>query len=135
MWSPISYLRSSAGANERFRNYGLCGFLVFLLGQPAVAYESCGLASHYGHGDGFNGRVAASGRVFSKDVPTAAHRWLPFGTFLLVRNTQNNKEIIVEITDRCPFFPLRIIDLSYAAFEMLENPRKGLMPVCIKTID
>ena len=135
VWSPISYIRSPARANERLRHHGLCGLLIFLLCQPAGAYEACGLASHYGHNDGFHGRYTASGVLFDKNVPSTAHRWLPFGTMLSVRNTQNNKEIVIKVTDRGPFFPLRIVDLSYAAFSMLENPAKGLMPVCIKTID
>ena len=135
VWSPISYIRSSPGAYERLGHYGLRGLLILLLCQPAMAYQACGLASHYGHNDGFDGRITASGAYFNKNVPTTAHRWLPFGTLLLVRNTQNNKEIIVKVTDRGPFYPLRIIDLSYAAFGLLENPRNGVMPVCIKTID
>ena len=46
---------------------------------------------------------------------TAAHRTLPFGTWVRVVNLTNDKTVDVRITDRGPFVEDRIIDLSHAA--------------------
>jgi rare lipoprotein A len=40
----------------------------------AKAHAETGLASHYGHGDGFHGLRTASGERFNKMAMTAAHR-------------------------------------------------------------
>lgn len=46
---------------------------------------------------------------------TAAHRTLPFGTWVRVKRLDNNKTVDVRITDRGPFVGGRILDLSHAA--------------------
>lgn len=51
---------------------------------------------------------------------TAAHRTLPFNTWVRVTNLTNNKSIDVRITDRGPFIEGRIIDLSHAAAQAID---------------
>lgn len=51
---------------------------------------------------------------------TAAHRTLPFGTLVLVRNLSNGRSVIVTINDRGPYMNRRIIDLSWAAAKALD---------------
>lgn len=46
---------------------------------------------------------------------TAAHRTLPFGTFVRVVNLENSKTVDVRINDRGP-------TISYAAVEILPVP-------------
>ena len=46
---------------------------------------------------------------------TAAHKTLPFDTYVKVRNLKNNSTVEVRINDRGPFVRDRIIDLSYTA--------------------
>lgn len=72
-----------------------------------------GHASWYG--PGFNGRRAASGERFDQNSMTAAHKTLPFGTVLLVTNTNNSRSILVRINDRGPYVAGRMLDLSAAA--------------------
>jgi rare lipoprotein A len=72
-----------------------------------------GRASWYG--PGFHGKRTASGERFDMDALTAAHRTLPFGTRVRVRNSQNGREVVVRINDRGPHKRDRIIDLSKAA--------------------
>ena len=96
--------------------------------------RSCGVASHYGMGDGFHGRMAADGSIFNRDELTAAHRTLPFGTKLLVENRENGKVVTVTITDRGPFIEGRSLDLSYGAFGRLADPAKGLMNFCYRIV-
>lgn len=72
-----------------------------------------GLASWYG--PGFHGRLTANGERYDMHDLTAAHKTLPFGTEVLVRNPRNGKEVVVRINDRGPFVAGRVIDLSKAA--------------------
>jgi rare lipoprotein A len=72
-----------------------------------------GLASWYGHP--YHGRPAANGEIYDMESFTAAHRTLPFGTWVRVVNLGNDKTVDVRITDRGPFVENRIIDLSHAA--------------------
>ena len=51
---------------------------------------------------------------------TAAHKELPFGTIINVKNLDNpEKNIQVKVNDRGPFVKNRILDLSYAAAKKL----------------
>jgi rare lipoprotein A len=72
-----------------------------------------GKASWYG--PGFQGKRTASGERFDMNALTAAHRTLPFGTRIRVRNSQNGREVVVRINDRGPWAGDRIIDVSKAA--------------------
>lgn len=67
-------------------------------------------ASYYANK--FHGRKTASGALYHKDSLTCAHKTLPFGTILKVRNPRNDKEVYVKVTDRGPFIKGRTIDLS-----------------------
>lgn len=65
---------------------------------------------------------------------TAAHRTLPFDTWVEVTNLVNQKRVDVRITDRGPFFKGRIIDLSLAAARQLDMVQAGIVRVRIKVI-
>jgi len=60
---------------------------------------------------------------------TAAHRTLPFGTVVRVRNLDSGREADVTINDRGPFVEGRILDLSRAAAEKLGAVGPGVIPV------
>jgi rare lipoprotein A len=96
-----------------------------------TAFE--GLASWYG--PGFAGRRTASGEVFDPAQPTAAHRTLPFGTRLLVTNVANGRSVEVRVTDRGPFKPDRVIDLSRGAAEAIDMLRSGVVRVRVEPIE
>jgi rare lipoprotein A len=76
-------------------------------------YVETGIASWYGMK--FQGRKTSSGEKYDMYKKSAAHKTLPFGTYVKVINLSNNKHTIVRINDRGPFVRGRIIDLSYAA--------------------
>ncbi|MDY6969038.1 MAG: septal ring lytic transglycosylase RlpA family protein [Spirochaetota bacterium] len=82
-----------------------------------------GIASWYGRQ--FHGKVTASGERFNMNKFTAAHKTLPFGTVLKVKNLDNGKDVDVIINDRGPYIDGRIIDLSYAASRKLGMTAKG----------
>ena len=72
-----------------------------------------GMASWYGKD--FHGKKTSNGEIYNMYSKTAAHKTLPFGTYVRVENLSNLKEVIVRINDRGPFVTGRIIDLSYGA--------------------
>ncbi|MBF6627097.1 MAG: septal ring lytic transglycosylase RlpA family protein [Proteiniphilum sp.] len=86
-----------------------------------------GKASYYAHR--FHGRRMSDGAPYHKDSLTCAHRTLPFGTLLEVRNPRNNKTVVVKVTDRGPYIRNRIIDLSYAAAKELGIVHMGVAHV------
>jgi rare lipoprotein A len=88
-----------------------------------------GLASYYGKG--FHGRKAADGEPFSQNEMTAAHRQLPLGTKVLVKNRETGEQVEVKITDRGPYADKkrRIIDLSKAAADSVGLVEAGVAPV------
>lgn len=79
--------------------------------------DGSGLASWYG--PGFHGHRTASGEAFNTGGYTAAHRYWPFGTRVLVTNVQNGRSIVVRINDRGPFSAGRVIDLSRASAQAI----------------
>ncbi len=91
-----------------------------------------GLASWYG--PGHHGRPTASGEAFDMHALTAAHRTLPLGTRVRVTNVENGRTVVVEITDRGPYAPDRVIDLSYAAASVLGLLQRGVAPVRLEVL-
>lgn len=65
---------------------------------------------------------------------TAAHRTLPFGTWLEVLDLDNGKKVEVRINDRGPFVKHRVIDLSLGAAREIEMVGPGTARVRLKVI-
>ena len=75
------------------------------------------------------GKRTASGELYRKEVFSAAHRSLPLGALVTVRNPANQREVVVRINDRGPHRPGREIDLSHAAAQALGVARHGVATV------
>jgi rare lipoprotein A len=95
--------------------------------NDADGFKERGLASWYGKK--FHGRKTSSGEVYNMYAMTAAHKTLPLGTYVRVRNLDNGSEIDVRVNDRGPFVAGRIIDLSYTAAKELGVVGPGTAPV------
>lgn len=91
-----------------------------------------GMASFYGAGDGYHGRKTANGEIFNKNKLTAAHKTLPFGTIVKVKNLSNGETVKVRINDRGPFVKGRIIDLSEKAAKKINMRQQGVAEVQLK---
>ena len=91
-----------------------------------------GVASWYG--PGFHGNRTASGQRYDMWALTAAHRTLPMGTIVEVRNLENDRTVRVTINDRGPFAKRRILDLSRAAADALGIVGPGTAPVEIVAV-
>lgn len=96
-------------------------------------FTQYGIASWYG--GFFHGRTAASGERYDMNEFTAAHKTLPFGTEVLVTRLDNNKSVLVRITDRGPYIAGRIIDLSRAAAESIGLIGQGIVRVRIDILE
>lgn len=100
---------------------------------PSTAADQAGLATWYG--GSFAGRRTASGERFDPTKYTAAHRKLPFGTWVEVRRADTGRSVRVRINDRGPFGDeRRIIDLSRKAAEDLDLVREGVSRVEVRVI-
>lgn len=105
---------------------------LFILGQVTTNAQVKqdtfrGKASYYSLR--MTGRKTASGERFHNDSLMCAHRTLPFGTLLRVRNLNNNKEVILKVTDRGPYSKKYILDITQRAARELGFLRKGFAPI------
>jgi rare lipoprotein A len=100
--------------------------------KVAEGWTESGVASWYGVP--YDGRRTSSGEIFDMRALTAAHRTLPFDTWLEVTNLTNGKQVNVRVNDRGPFVDGRIIDLSLAAADRIDMVRAGIVRVKLKVI-
>ena len=91
------------------------------------SFAECGIASTYS-----TGALTANGERYNHMGISAAHKSLPFGTRVVVRNQHTGHSITVRINDRGPFVAGRIIDLSTGAKNALGMD--GLAPVCLEVV-
>jgi rare lipoprotein A len=104
----------------------------FMVYKAQSLYKANGKASFYA--DKFNGRKTSSGERFSNDSLTAAHKYLPFGTRLIVTNLKNDSVVVVRVNDRLPKKSSRTIDLTKAAARKLNFIKSGLTQVYIEEL-
>lgn len=97
-----------------------------------IGSKQQGIASWYG--EPYHGRQAANGEIYNMDALTAAHKTLPFETWVRVKNLSNKKTTEVRITDRGPFVAGRIIDLSRASAREIELVVPGTARVRLEVI-
>jgi len=91
-----------------------------------------GIASWYGKD--FHGKPTSSGEIYDMYQLTCAHTTLPLGTMVMVTNVENGKSVELKVNDRGPFVKDRIIDLSYAAAQMIGMYEKGIAYVKVEVI-
>lgn len=72
------------------------------------------------YGKEFHNRLTASGIRYNMHTMVAAHKTLPFGTKVKLRNPKNGKTVVVTVVDRGPYIRGRSIDLSKAANDKLK---------------
>lgn len=99
---------------------------------PDIGTVETGVASWYGHP--YHGRQAANGEIYDMEKLTAAHRTLPFSTWVRVENLQNGLTVDVRVTDRGPFVGDRIIDLSHAAAQQIAMIGSGIAKVRVTIV-
>ena len=103
--------------------------------SPALAKSGLverGTASWYG--PNFHGRRTANGEIFNTHDLSAAHKSLPFGVVLRVKNLKNGQSVLVRINDRGPYIHKRTLDLSHRAGNALRMLHSGVAPVIYEVI-
>jgi rare lipoprotein A len=102
------------------------------LTYPPSEIVQTGVASWYG--PDFHGKTTSNKEIYNMYDLTAAHKSLPFGTYVIVTNLNNGKSVTVRINDRGPFVKERIIDLSYAAAKAVDMIGTGTAPVRLEIL-
>jgi rare lipoprotein A len=97
-------------------------------GKP-VSTET-GLASWYG--PPYHNHAGADGSIYNENALTVAHRTLPMGTVVRVTNLATGESVLARVTDRGPFVPGRILDLSLAAAKSISVYRAGVAKVRVE---
>jgi len=100
--------------------------------QSPRGFVQTGIASWYGKD--FHGKKTSNGETYDMNAMTAAHKTLPLGVFVKVRNTITGNETVVRVNDRGPFVKGRVIDLSYSAAKALGVDIAGTAPVRIEAL-
>lgn len=104
----------------------IAGAIILVLGSGAVASER-GIASWYSRGN----PVTACGMAFNPYRIAAAHKTLPCGSKVQIIVPETGKSIIVEIFDRGPFIPGRIIDVTVEVARRLGFVDQGVAKVLV----
>ena len=109
----------------------LLGFTILLPapGEDAAEATQCGRASWYAMTS-----ITASGERASPATMTAAHRSLPFGTRVRVKNLSNGRSVVVRINDRGPVSRRLIIDVTKGVAAKLGFVNKGITKVCLEKL-
>src|SRR6202043_3523152 len=95
-------------------------------------FEETGTASWYGAP--YHNRRGSNGEVYDMNAMTAAHLTLPLGSIVRITNLKTNHFAMVRITDRGPFVPGRIVDLSLAAAKALDVYLPGTAKVRLEVL-
>jgi lambda family phage tail tape measure protein len=133
------------------------GQAVIQSAQTAIASNATGptktaKASFYGGPSDptrWHGRKTASGEVYDENGLTVAVPYrsksdkrpsIPFGTYLLVTNPANGKQVVVRVTDTGNFgtdaqYGGRGLDLSYGAAKQLGTVQSGVANVNYQVVD
>lgn len=98
----------------------------------AAGYEASGTASWYGLGDA--GRPTASGTPFDPRAMRVAHKTLPFGTWVRIRNLRNGREAVAMVDDRGPFYGGRVVDATPAVAQQLGFYGDGTVRVRVTAV-
>jgi len=102
---------------------------------PVITPQGTEIGVSSWYGPGFHGQLTASGERYNQDAMTAAHRTLPLGTWVQVRNLGNGRVATVRVNDRGPYKLGRVLDLSYAAAQELGMVGPGTADVEIRLVD
>jgi rare lipoprotein A len=108
------------------------------LAEPVVPPDAAPLATETGraswYGPPYHNRRGSNGEVYNMHAMTAAHRTLPLGSIVRVTNLKTGHSALVRITDRGPFIPGRVLDLSLAAARKVDVYQPGVAEVKVEVM-
>src|SRR5208282_5778053 len=108
------------------------------LAEPTIPADAKPLATEIGnaswYGPPYHNHVGSNGEVYNMHAMTAAHRTLPLGAIVRVTNLKTGHTAFVRITDRGPFIPGRVLDLSLAAARKIDVYLPGIAEVKVEVM-
>ena len=108
------------------------------LTEPVIPTGATPLATEIGraswYGPPYHNRRGSNGEVYNMNAMTAAHRTLPLGSIVRVTNLKTGHTALVRITDRGPFIPGRVLDLSLAAARKIDVYLPGIAEVKVEVM-
>jgi len=108
------------------------------LTEPVIPAGATPLATEIGraswYGPPYHNRRGSNGEVYNMNAMTAAHRTLPLGSIVRVTNLKTGHAALVRITDRGPFIPGRVLDLSLAAARKIDVYLPGIAEVKVEVM-
>lgn len=114
------------------RTIALTAAALLLAVCPVFAHSVTGTASWYG--PGFEGRKQANGKPFRSRGVSAAMRAFPLGSRVRITSLRTHRHVDLTITDRGPYVPGRIVDLSQGAARRLGMEHDGIGRVRVERI-
>jgi rare lipoprotein A len=109
------------------------------LAEPSIPAGIAPIATETGkaswYGPPYHNRRGSNGEVYNMHAMTAAHRTLPLGSIVRVTNLKTEHSALVRITDRGPFIPGRVLDLSLAAARKLDVYQPGIAEVKVEVME
>lgn len=94
--------------------------------------EQTVVASWYGHEH--HGKPMANGEPFNMHAATIAHKELPLGTKVELKNPQTGQKVLAVVTDRGPYIEGRDVDLSYGLARRLNMVDKGVGKLVMRVL-
>ncbi len=133
----INKIHDAVPRVEPYHPYGTKDYVLngkrYKVLKTSKGYVKKGYASWYG--SKFHGNHTSTQEKYNLYSMTAASPELPLPSYVEVTNLRNGKKVVVRVNDRGPFYPNRILDLSYAAAKKLGFASDGVAPVKIVAID
>jgi rare lipoprotein A len=102
--------------------------------MTSVNLNEMGFMTASWYGPRFHGKLTANGEQYNQMALTAAHKFFPFGTVLLITNPKNGKSVIVRINDRGPFIEGRDLDLSKGTALAIGIINQGVIKVKVSAV-
>ena len=134
--AALLVLAGCASGPRRVRapSHGYCvaGHGCYRVLASGAGYHETGIASWYGRGDA--GRPTASGAPFDPNAMRVAHKTLPFGTWVRIRNLRNGREAVAMVNDRGPFYSGRVVDGTAAVARRLDFYGEGTARVQVTDV-
>lgn len=99
---------------------------------PQSTGEKPVVASWYGKD--FHGKPMANGDIYDMHAATIAHKEMPLGTAVELKNASTGETVRAVVTDRGPYIDGRDVDLSYGLAQKLSLLKQGVGELTMRVL-
>lgn len=86
------------------------------------------------YGKDFHGKPMANGDIYDMNAATIAHKEMPLGTTVELKNTETGEMVQAVVTDRGPYVDGRDVDLSYGLAKKLSLVEQGVGSLVMRVL-